>query len=241
MAIFLDNLPVNLSEDIVLNADIEEKCRVVYRQHDDNGMNDSDAGERRTNTDDAGGISDYCFYDLWNPDTEYDDRCIIVPLRTTGVENVGFTPSAFSNMIGSKDDKNNDKNHPNVSWVMLLELNGIPVHSCGMDGRFYNPRDNRSLDDIFDDHGNLQKHFSCGGIIVGGRVCKEKENRKTASEVYLFPICTHHNVYSAVKGGGTGTGFYMKIGNVRRALKLQGYLRSAVVMSAISEQKARTD
>ena len=152
-----------------------------------------------------------------------------------------FAPAEFSNMKGSASDKNRVPNRTDDSWIGLLKANGIPIDFCATDGEFYSADNNEPLKELYDEENKkLLKTFSCDNSrIDGGHVCIGKRNQDRADHVYLFPICHHHNVYSAYKGAGCGCGFYMKPGGkVTDALELLDYLKNSMVEEAMAENKS---
>lgn len=224
MAYFLDNYPVSeKGSDLILTEEQEKFCKVVYRLSDDE--NDDGA----------------YFAGLWNPDLEYSDDYLILPLRTTGLEPQPVTilkNTCFANVIGSGKDNFPEKYFNEIRkrcWLTLWKrkTGSEFLHECTTDGNFYYRDWNGQeciLNGIFmPDQKNSQApccsprdNMRGGHVIVGATAAAEVAPTK---KVWIIPICHNHNVASSVSGGRFGTGFYMKLKADTKALVLIGYLK----------------
>lgn len=190
-----------------MTVELEATCKVVYRKIEEDKNR-------------------YIFDSLWNPEVEYSDQYIIVPLKSTKCEKrrkeKGFE---FANIVGSKDDKYQGHQQ---NWLQLLKDNGINCASCATDGKFYNPDDDEAF---LGSACSVPK--TEGTHMVGGHACAGKLNRKIAKvakeTVLLIPICKHHNSYHCgtkpkIGETGNGEGFYMRLGRGQDVLELEAYL-----------------
>lgn len=215
MAYFLDNYPVSENcGSLELTEEQEKNCRVVYKLDDEGGA---------------------YFSGLWDPDVEYSDEYVIVPLRSTGGKvNTIRWKTNFANVIGSKDDP---KPPGQTSWISYWKsLTGESGSSCSTDGKFYymNGAYEMSYANIFYPEEIAGQHVDettvtakCSETIVGGHTII---NTKAATpvppggKVYIIPICDKHNLCHTTIFNNWGTGFYMKLKNHTKAIELQGYL-----------------
>ena len=185
-----------------LTQEEEHGCKVVYRKTEDVGI--------------------YNFYDLWNPERDYTDEFVILPLRSTYDGTVKYGENQiFANIIGS----NEDPNHSASSWISLFSKAdpSIPCDTCVTDGKFYNPINGESYSKT-----KNGSDCECSPSMVGGHILLNQKDAAKANPgdtVYLIPICKHHNSYVCGNGSGNGTGFYMKSKNSGYCIKLKNYLR----------------
>lgn len=194
-----------------LTVEQEEKCKVVYKLSE--------------------GDSDKYFFDsLWNPDVDYGEEYIIVPLRSTAYgtteKDEGYI---FSNILGSSDDPYPKVNPTNSSWLDLFRNEHIPCDICCTDGNFYNPENDTPFT-----NEETGKDLSCNNkYMKGGHVFEGKDNRrfekKDHQTVELIPICAHHNTYCLDNENDTGSGFYMKLRNKMKIILLYNYLNKSAV------------
>ena len=192
-----------------MTAEQEEKCRVVYR------------------LDDKGGA---VFSELWNPEKEYSDEYVIVPLRSTfkGVTETTFSAgTVFANMIGSSKD-------PRPAgfkyWIDILRNNGIDACSCCATNAIYDPGTERIITAAvwYKDYGRtINATFACEGSIDGGHVLIGSKNSASVapgSTVRLLPICHRHTITQLSQSKRFGVGYYMKLGRDTQAAELINYL-----------------
>jgi len=168
------------------------------------------------------------FADLWNPETDYTDEFIIVPLRSVydGVTDPLAIGTMFANVEGSTHDPKNGV----VSWIQLLRdclSKEYDVTSCCAEqNKIY-------IGDSQDESDDKTRGFSCNDTIVGGHVILQATNSSTVDEggnVHLLPICHKHNTFRY--SGGTGAGYYMKLARKMKAVKLKSYFQ----LSALVEE-----
>lgn len=212
MAIFLDNYPVpEENANLALTEETEKYCRVVYK------------------LDDKGGA---VFSGLWDPDAEYSDEYVILPVRSTGgsVERL-HAGTKFANVIGSTPDPIPEYYHPHTSkpswlgyWISLTRTGYIT--DCCTDGKFYIPGGS-SYDHVYYPGDKKTVRAECGGHIDGGHVIINAEAADSPPKnglVFLVPICHYHNICCAGGSASWGTGYYMKLKQETTAVKLKGYL-----------------
>ncbi|QGG52201.1 hypothetical protein [Lysinibacillus pakistanensis] len=202
------NMPTTVEgAKLQLTQEQEAKFRVVYRK-----------------TKDEQGAY---FADLWNPEIDYTDEFIIVPLRSVydGVTDPLAIGTKFANVEGSTDDLK----HGEKSWIQLL-LKYLPAGDvdscCAEHNKIY-------VGDSQDESDDKTKKFSCGGTLVGGHVILQATNSSTVDEggnVHLLPICHKHNTFRYT--GWTGAGYYMKLARQMKAVKLKSYFQ----LSALVEE-----
>lgn len=222
MAYFLDNYPVSSeSADLLLTEEQKKYCRIVYK------------------IDEEGGA---VFEELWDPDAEYSDEYVIVPITSTGFTvtlldpNNFFAPvKSFANVLGS----NEDHKIGGQWWIDLWANNangGRRTDTCSTDGKFYtgDGTTESKLSNITvpikNEYTGKWEDFvqcaSCGGSIVGGHIivnAKEAVRVPQNGLVYIIPICNKHNI-AFTAGHEWGAGFYMKLKRKIDAIRLKGYL-----------------
>lgn len=101
---FINHLPhTEFGATLKLNEEQKEMCRVVYK-----------LSEKYPDR--------YVFYGLWEPERDYPDEYVILPIQSTACTKVSRSQGHdFANLIKStKDPKIN-----NQSWIGLLRNNGI--------------------------------------------------------------------------------------------------------------------
>lgn len=201
---FINHLPyTEFGAAMNLTPEQEETCKVVYR-----------LSEEKPDL--------YIFNGLWNPESEYSDRDIIVPLRSTAV-NVIEKPAGFQFANLQRSSSDDRPASESGSWLNVLRKYNIPCDSCATDGHFYNPKDDTAF--VTAKNGHPAK---CSSGMVGGHVYEGKENKTFKKgdhkTVLMIPICTHHNLCACGEGSGTGSGFYMKLKAKMNVLELVDYL-----------------
>lgn len=199
---FINHLPhTEFGATLQLNEEQEKMCKVVYKlseQYPDR----------------------YVFHGLWDPERNYPDEYVILPIQSTAFGKIHKTQGyVFANIIKSKDDPLID----GKAWIRLLSDNQIDCSSCMTDGNFYNP-----LDDQPFTQAQTGKDMTCTTSLKGGHVYPGKQNVEFSKEaratVELIPICSRHNSYALGRGKGNGTGFYMKLKQDMDILQLENYL-----------------
>lgn len=204
---FINHLPhTEFGATLNLDEEQEKMCKIVYK-----------LSEKYPDR--------YVFYGLWNPEKDYSDEYVILPIRSTAAKKISKPAGyEFANIIDSKYD-------PKIkgqSWLALLSSNGIACNCCMTDGRFYNPKDG-TVFTTKKDGGAL----ACNTWMVGGHVYPGRQNVKfdafQRETVELIPICSHHNSYSLGDGNGNGEGFFMKLKQNMDILQLENYMnRNAI-------------
>ncbi|MGN0684449.1 MAG: hypothetical protein ACI4JY_12300 [Oscillospiraceae bacterium] len=189
MAYFLDNFPVsNKCAALELTEEQEKYCRVVYKLDDEDGAS---------------------FAGFWNPEEEYSDEYVILPLRSTGATPYPVSAGTqFANVIGSTNDPRIGGN----TWIKLWEdvaNGGNDASCCCTDGKFYN----------LGVSGCSPKGTLKGGHVILNATVASKID--PGGDVYILPICSRHNSYRGPQGPGTG--YYMKLDKDTTALILKGY------------------
>jgi hypothetical protein len=228
MAIFLNNAPfTEEGAKLQLTAEMEETCKVVYK------------------LDDKGGA---VFAELWNPEAEYTDEYVVMPIKSTFKEVGDEYPAGttFANVEGSSQDPNHE-----CPWIRLINQQIGGEHDClsccAEDGIIYNYDDEEIAIDAcngwFDENHGQYGKFKClvGGHTmppVDGVLPKETGELPAGSDVYLFPICNRHNTHGI--GYGTGAGYYMKLRHNMKAIILEGYLQTPQLQALLYEAKINT-
>lgn len=209
----INHLPhTEFGASLNLNEEQEKMCKVVYKLSEE-------YPDR------------YVFHGLWNPEKDYSDEYVILPIQSTAFDVIPEQAGhEFANIVGSKDDPTIGNN----SWIELLSANNIDCKHCATDGKYYNPEDGTAFTTKRDG-----KPLICDNEkIIGGHVYPGKYNVKPKKEdqetVELIPICSHHNSYSLGKGDGNGKGFFMKLGHNMNILQLKKYLNRNAVDTADS-------
>lgn len=221
MAKFLNNAPyTDEGAKLELTAEQEENCKVVYK------------------LDDKGGAA---FAEFWNPKAEYTDEYLILPLRSTFDTTEDLTKGqAFANVSGSTVDP---KPAPG-SWIGFYESKVAPCNSCCAEpDTIYNSAHNKIDGTVYFswyEERTLkysEQTFTCGCRpsntahfgIVGGHVLKGTDSRVVplgSNDVYLLPICDHHNSCQVNRYAKWGVGYYTKLAEDTTAVKLKGYLQA---------------
>lgn len=199
------NMPTTVEgAKLQLTQEQEARFRVVYRK-----------------TKDEQGAY---FADLWNPDTDYTDEFIIVPLRSVydGVTGPLAIGTKFANVEGST----NDPKHKETSWIELLRKH-LPKEDaascCAEHDKIY-------VGNSQDESDKRTKEFRCNETLVGGHVILQATNSSTVDEggnVHLLPICGKHNTFYYT---GTGAGYYMKLARQMSAVKLKSYFQLSALV-----------
>lgn len=221
------NLPfTEEGKKLNMTNELFEVCKVVYQKVPSNNDETSD------NT-----VNDYRFKSLYNPDIDYSDECIIVPFQSVFLKiELWKKGDIFCNVIGSSDDKGHydDEKTKKIPWNILLENELKKIHqnldwSCQAEtNKFYRSGDNYLFEYI---NENDDPKYKCTNSIVGGHVLKEEKTPRElaeGSQVYIIPICKHHNSVAVPdengKTYGNGSGFYMKTRKDTYVLVMTGYI-----------------
>lgn len=219
MAYFLDNYPVSEQcANLVLTEEQEKYCRVVYKLcEDEDGA---------------------YFYELWNPDKEYSDEYVIVPVRSTGGTSVELDPKGliwpvnyFANVLGSSQDPKPKQEYWIDYWKRITNRTDM---SCSTDGKFYYDEDGdeKEFDKIWYKVNEIEEFYvnaNCAGKICGSHIIINAKTATTVAEdsgkvVYIVPLCDKHNI-AHTKNHRWGAGYYMKLKGKVCSVKLEGYLK----------------
>ncbi len=196
-----------------LNLTEEEKfmCRVVYKPSENNPKI-------------------YKPYALWDPETEYPEDCIAIPIQSTygGLDDEYPEGTTFVNVLGSSRPTPDPMAHLNGSnsWIALIqEAYKIEAEKPG--GKVYSADSCcAETDTIYDsDTGNPVDGFFCCDRMVGGHVLMNKTKAAEGEDngtVNLLPICQLHNISKAC-GDHQGDGYYMKLNRAMKPLILNNY------------------
>jgi len=214
MAILLNNAPpTEEGAKLNLTAEIEEKCKVVYK------------------LDDEGGAA---FAELWDPQKDYSDEYAILPVRSTFKKvtaRIYPIGTKFANVEGSaRDTRPSDI----INWIDFFDDTGINIASCcAENGKYY------QYDNTEESFGVCNTPF-CGGHIMPpetdeGDLPTESGRVEKGSDVYLLPICNKHNIHNNKKGPGAG--FYMKLSRATQAVVLKGYFVPIRLHAMIDNEK----
>ncbi|KOY83200.1 hypothetical protein I6G82_05440 [Lysinibacillus macroides] len=200
------NMPATVEgAKLQLTQEQETRYRVVYRK-----------------TKDEQGAY---FADLWNPESDYTDEFIIVPLRSVydGITESLAIGTNFANVEGST----HDPKHGETSWIQLIikSIGKGPAGSCCAEPNTIYVGGSQ------DEGDERTAEFTCSTSLVGGHVILYATNSskvEAGKNVHLLPICGKHNTFYYE---GTGKGYYMKLGRQISAVKLKEYFQ----LSAIAE------
>ena len=182
----------DVENGLELTLEQEHMCKVVYKKD-------------TTNSDDG-----YFFHSLWNPEQDYDDEHIIVPLRSTDARVVTWEAGTeFANVIDSTYDPKRVNGYENKYWK---ELYGLMTGECNTQC---------ATDRVFYDSVTREPKTgkSCKKPIVGGHVIRGQNACKIAAgsnEVFILPICQSHN---------SSKGIFMRLSRPRQVVCLQGYMQ----------------
>jgi hypothetical protein len=186
--------------ELQLTFQQEQQCKAVYKKHADK--------------------EGYHFHALWNPNRDYGDEYVILPLRSVYDGTMDYDGGdVFANIIGSTDDER----HGVSAWLDLFRDHGIACDSCVTDTYFYTEKPNPETGEMEEVYFT---DYRCGGGMVGGHVvggesaCEMPEG----ASVFLMPICHNHNSCCTDGSGKNGAGFYMHAAASGKAVKLKNYM-----------------
>ena len=179
-----------------LTYELEHLCQLVYKKSEDG--------------------KGYVFAESWNPETDYSEEHLIVPLKSVFEGTFNYsTNDVFANVIGSTSDPCSSSS----SWIQLFRDKKIKCDSCVMEDCFYDSKDKTAKTYFTDYH--------CGGGIIGGHVVKgtKAQTLPKGSIVYLMPICHNHNSCCTDTTGQNGSGFFMMPQTSGKGIRLKGYFQ----------------
>lgn len=196
--------PTEMGMNLNLPKETADSCRAVYEE-----------------TADKKG---YQFKGAFNPEVDYGDKCIIVPVSSIFKDIKTWNKgTVFANVLGSTGDE-----HPDApTWKRLYGAKDLPWEPYEEQNAFYDSKTDKRC---------TEARYVCGGgRTVGGHVVlgKDAQTLPDHSDVYVVPICSHHNSMCINHGGdtpGNGNGFYMKTKADVEVLLMQNYLPKSTVM-----------
>lgn len=194
---------------------------------------------KKTSTDNR-----YSFAVFYNPANEYDENYIAAPFTSTYDRAVFWNAgTVFSNILHSAEDCSKvyygGKLHSwkevstalSISWRCLAQRDTfydewtqaayVPTTKLGKE---------KFICSDYDVLGNLAQANIVGGhTILSGH---PSAMSRGSADVYIVPICKHHNSLNlphkdAVgrnRTPGNGNGFFMRLGTGTNVIKLKGYL-----------------
>ncbi|MDR0461593.1 MAG: hypothetical protein LBH62_09280 [Nitrososphaerota archaeon] len=198
MAKFLNDLPpTKEGAKLNLTSEQEEKCKAVYKK------------------DDKGGAY---FAGLYNPEVEYSDEYVIVPLKSIykGITAITYaTNTCFANIEGSSYDRNKSGG----TWlsVVLSYLPSVRYDCYATQDLVYDPVTNMPITAF---RGCSPNDYVGGHILLG---TNQSGAVAPGNDVHLLPICRNHNI-AHFAGHPVGGGFYMKLKYATKAVIFEGYL-----------------
>lgn len=188
----------------------EEKfmCRVVYKPSEKNP-------------------EIYKPYALWDPETEYPEDCIAIPIQSVsgGLDDEYSAGTAFANVEGSSKDHLPPKSG---SWIKMLQ-DAYKAAARNGEGDYDASTCCAENNVIYDYNNNPIGNFTCGNGMVGGHVLMGAEQSGPGDDngtVHLLPICHNHNLSRLGTPRGAGTGYYMRLSRAMKPLILHNYLHS---------------
>ena len=236
-AIFLETLPhTEEGGKLELNEAQINLCKVVYRHSEEEP-------------------DKYVFAELWNPDREYTDEYVIAPLKSVFLrvtEHNIVEGTNFVNIEGSTRDPkpiNPLTKKSYGSWRQLMAAKLPDFRSCCAQlNTIYKIGETTPYAGFActNDGEEFYAHFENGDLdvensiwIQGAHVWIGASKPKSIEEgkkVYILPLCRAHNTFNGITGR-YGTGYYMKIGRLTKAIILDGYLQQEMVQNAILQMK----
>lgn len=201
---FINLPPTKASAMLNLSDEIADMHRIVYET-----------------TDDGEG---YVFSGIYDPEIEYRDNSIIVPLNSVFLKTDNWLQGTeFANVLGSSNDKGH-YHGKSKSWKEIYQALKLPWMPYE-DGKFY--------DSVYD-YELTDPEFTCSigpNDPYGGHVVKGTTPKRLPAginvEVYIVPICHSHNskcVNHSSATPGQGNGFYMKMKNSQKVVLMTSYL-----------------
>ena len=182
---FVDMPPSKEWLSLFVNEEIAEKCKVVYQKRE---------GEEKAK-----------FLELWNPDKEYDEGCMIAPISSIYR---GCMPLSIGTKFKNVTGSTNDPNYYGTSWIGMmclvydvLRLDASLLKECCSEQNYYT---------MYQTEAKERVH---NGMIFGGHVLVEGAGNR----VFLLPICASHNTLDKDEQ-------YMKLNKDIWAVELAYYL-----------------
>lgn len=203
--------PTKAGAELNLSRDVIDNCRVVYQKI-------------------ADGL--YVFGGGYDPNIDYGEDCVNVPVSSVydGMER-WTAGKRFANVLGSGKKGNTDKGTYGgkpITWHELYNALGLPWEPYEEKDHFYDCRNINTL------YKPGDSSYRCSSIVVGGHVIGGTEPicLYEYDNVYIVPICSHHNSknvpHSDASGEnetrGNGNGFYMQMAQTRDVVRMRNYL-----------------
>lgn len=185
---------------LVVDDEVEQKCKVVYKPDGEGGA---------------------VFHSVYDETAQYPDDYIILSFRSVldGESDEYKENTNFANVKGSTEDH---KPCGFNSWIELMRyahLEHCDLSSCCA------KKDTIYAGDTADEKIT---GFECKGVLAGGHVIIGAKNSGTVDKgerVLLLPICNNHNTYHIKGSKSAGTGYYMKTCRKTSGLLLKNYLK----------------
>ncbi len=208
---YLSEMPCSeAAADMILSEEVEQNCRVVYRPDDTNS-------------------EQYCIYGLWNPDAEYPEDCVALPVCSV-LDGDGKEEVPKGTIFVNVSETSHDKKVGGKSWKKLWK------DVTGWKGKDDPPC--CSEDHIYFKGQTGGAALACSGMIVGGHVVLNQMDSPVAQKdgkYMILPICNTHNTCQTY--GKTGTGYYMKTNRDITAVKLKDFLPTKNINAALEASK----
>lgn len=210
---YLSEMPCSeAAANMILSEEVEQNCRVVYRP------DDTDSEQ-------------YRIYGLWDPDAEYPEDCVALPVRSV-LDGDGKYDVSKGTIFANVSETTHDKKVDNKSWIQLWK------DVTGWQGK--NKKDKPPCcaePRICPNDGSGDILFSCDANIVGGHVVLNQTVSPIAQKdgkYMIFPICNTHNTYYY---SGTGTGYHMITNRAITAVKLKDFFSTKKIKAALEASK----
>lgn len=226
MAIKFLSLP-NAEEENALNLtrDSNEEIWVVYKP-----------SERNRDF--------YEYHRLWDPETEYPDDYVAVPIGSVyGGKQFFSAGTKFANVEGSTDDPKPDNLR---SWRKVMQRYNLSDYTtcCAELNTIYRSSD-KSTDGRFRCTNGGVEYIDRSNIensiwIHGAHVLMNAESSSTVvggGSVYLLPLCKAHNTYDGITGR-YGTGYFMKLKRRQEVMILNNFIPGENICEAIRQQES---
>lgn len=165
----------------------------------------------------------YRFKCAYDPENEYEDDCIIVPLTSVYEDTETWRAgTAFVNVLSSSGD-HGYKDGKQQTWHDMANAVGIPWICHEEKDGFY---------DCFSGQRMSGADYCCGSNVCGGHVVPGTVPHRldVGDTVYIVPICTRHNSKNVPHiipepTPGNGNGFFMKMASTAKVIRLSGYMK----------------
>lgn len=165
-ALFLELPPTKEWESVGLGKKYDEKCKVVYQRKYKDG--------------------DAYFLEFWNPEKEYGENCIVVPVSSTPGR---LIPIYQGSIIRNVSNTTKDPNPCSNSWIALMR-EMYQKSGYSLDTLCFCSSQNSICQINYGKFVSIPHDHS--GVICGAHVYVGDDR----NNVYLVPLCNSHNHYS---------------------------------------------